>query len=162
LSIYRTLRILVAATLLLGAAPSGPRIVTLIPSLAEDAFAVGANVIAVSKFTDDMTQAKGLPIIADFQSVDSEAIIRLHPDVVVGIPSQARLVEPLRRARIRVELIPDDTFDDIFLDISKLGELSNHLAQERQACGETAVGVFRIRNGADLDRRLRLLHWDAR
>ena len=129
MSIYRTLRILVAASLLLGVAPSGPRIVTLVPSLAEDAFAIGANVIAVSKFTDDMPAAKGLPVVADFQSVDSEAIIRLHPDVVVGLPFESRLVEPLRRAGIRVELIADDTFDDIFLDITKVGELSNHRAQ---------------------------------
>ncbi len=97
--------------------------------MAEDAFAIDANVVAVSRFTDDMPQAATLPKVADFQSVDVEEIVRLHPDAVVGIPSQARLIAPLQRAGIRVVLIPDDTYDDIFRDLREIGAISQRSAQ---------------------------------
>jgi iron complex transport system substrate-binding protein len=107
------------------------RIVTLMPSLADDAVAIGAGreLIGVSRFTTDIPQARSLPVVADFQSVDVERIIELHPDVVVGIPAQARLVAPLQRAGIRVVLLDDDSYDDIFSDLRAMGALTGHVAQ---------------------------------
>lgn len=125
----RVLAVALAMLCCLGASPPSPRLVTLVPSLAEDAFAVGAHVVAVSKFTDDSPQARGLPVVADFQSVDVETILRLHPDVVVGIPAQARLTEPLRRAGVRVVLIPDDSYEDIFRDLRAVGQLADRRSQ---------------------------------
>jgi ABC-type Fe3+-hydroxamate transport system substrate-binding protein len=125
----RTIALLCLATLL--AATPAPRVVALAPSLTEDAFAVGANVVAVSKFTDNIPQAKGLPIVADFQSVDAEVIIRLHPDVVLGLPSQSRLVEPLRRAGIGVKLVADDSYNDIFSDLAAVGASAHRDAQAK-------------------------------
>ncbi len=121
-----------AIVVCLGAAPTQPRIVAIVPSLAEDAFALGAHVVAVSKFTGDSPQARGLPVVADFQSVDVETILRLHPDVVIGIPAQARLTEPLRRAGVRVVLVPDDTYDDIFRDLQIVGKLADRTPQATQ------------------------------
>ncbi len=126
---FRTVVAALAILCCFGAAPTQPRIVAIVPSLAEDAFAVGAHVVAVSKFTGDSPQARGLPVVADFQSVDVETILRLHPDAVIGIPSQARLTEPLRRAGVRVVLIPDDTYDDIFRDLQTVGKLADRTPQ---------------------------------
>jgi len=110
------------------AGPAAPRIVSLIPSLTEDLFALGAGpqVVAVSQFTDFPAAARSLPAVASFASVDAERIVRLHPDLVVGIPAQAALVADLKRVGLRVELLPDDTFDDIFADLARLGTLSGH------------------------------------
>jgi iron complex transport system substrate-binding protein len=114
------------------AAPAGnltaPRIVSLIPSLTEDLFALGAGpqVVAVSQFTDYPAAARALPAVASFASVDAERIVRLHPDLVVGIPAQAALVADLKRVGLRVELLPDDSFDDIFAGLARLGALSGH------------------------------------
>ena len=119
-------------------APSGEaakrRIVSLIPSLTEDLFAVGAGpqIVAVDKFSTDIKGAQKLPAVGDFSSVDTERIIALHPDVVVGIPAQGRLVEPLRRAGISVVLFRDDSFEDLFSDLDGLGVLSGHLEQARK------------------------------
>jgi len=114
-------------------APEKHRIVSLIPSLTDDLFAIGAGpqVVAVSAFTSDIPAARNLPRVADFMSVDVERIAALRPDLVVGIPPQARLVRPLRRLGIEVALMPDDTFGDLFNDITRLGELSGHVAQAR-------------------------------
>jgi iron complex transport system substrate-binding protein len=115
---------------------SAGRVVALVPSFADDLFAIGAGsqVVAVSAFTD-VPQAKALPRIADYSSVDVEAIVGLRPTVVIGIPAQARLVEPLRRAHIPVALLADDTYDQIFADLGQIGSLTG---REREAAATIA------------------------
>lgn len=102
-----------------------PRVVALIPSIAEDLYAVGAGsqLVAVSAFTD-LPQARGLPRVADVNSVDVEKIVELRPDLVIGIPSQGRQVEPLRRTGLRVVLLRDDTYEEIFENLRAIGELT--------------------------------------
>ena len=107
--------------------PSGGegRIVTLVPSFADDVYAIGAGsqLVGVSEYTD-APRAKKLPRVADAGSVDAEAILALHPSVVIGIPAQARLTEPLRRAGVRVVLLADNSYASIFDDIAAIGELT--------------------------------------
>jgi iron complex transport system substrate-binding protein len=108
------------------AAAAGPsRVVTLVPSFADDLYAIGAGsqLVGVSAFTD-APQAKSLPRVADASSVDAEAIVALRPSLVVGIPAQARLTEPLRRAHVHVVLLPDDSYQSIFDNINTLGTLT--------------------------------------
>ena len=106
--------------------PAGPRrIVSLIPSLTEDLFAIGAGarVVGVSQFADYPSAARRLPVVATFASIDTERIVRLHPDLVVGLPMQAALAAGVRRAGIRVELLADDTLDDVYRTLDRLGTL---------------------------------------
>ena len=105
-----------------------PRIVSLVPSFTEDLFAIGAGaqVVAVSQFTDFPAKAAKLPAVASFMSVDAERIVRLHPDFVVGIKAQGALVVDVRRAGVRVELLRDDSFEDLFATLERLGALSGH------------------------------------
>ncbi len=104
---------------------AGGGIVTLVPSFADDVYAVGAGrqLAAVSAFTDDR-RASALPRVADSSSVDAEAIVALRPSLVIGIPSQARLVEPLRRAHLQVVLLSDDGYDRIFTNLQTIGALA--------------------------------------
>jgi iron complex transport system substrate-binding protein len=110
------------------AAQPATRIVSLMPSLTEDLFAIGAGpqVVAVSQFTDYPAAARNLPAVASFSSLDAERVARMHPDLVVGIPAQASLVSDLRRLGIRVVLLRDDSYADIYRDLSELGRLSGH------------------------------------
>jgi iron complex transport system substrate-binding protein len=111
-------------------APQQRRIVTLMPSFAEDLIAIGAQrqLVGVSAFTD-MPEAKNLPKVADFVSVDAEKIVALHADLVVATPSQSRLVEPLRRAGVTVLTLTDDGYDDIFSVIRSLGDATGRRPQ---------------------------------
>jgi ABC-type Fe3+-hydroxamate transport system substrate-binding protein len=113
-----------AGALLFAAAT--PTVVSLMPSLTEDLFAIGAGaqVIASSQFTDYPPAATKLPQVASFASLDAERIVALHPGIVVGIPAQAALVSDLRRAGERVELLKGDSFDDLFATIRQLGALT--------------------------------------
>lgn len=105
----------------------------MIPSLTEDLFAIGAGsqVVAVDKFSTDIRGAGKLPAVADYSSIDTERIVQLHPDLIVAIPSQDRLLQPLRRAGIRIALLRDDSFNDLFADIEVLGLESGHVRQAR-------------------------------
>ena len=69
----------------------------------------------------------------------------LHPDLVVGIPAQAALVADLRRVGLRAELLPDDSFDDIFSDLARLGALSGHAREAARACRRVARAHGRAR-----------------
>lgn len=110
-----------------------PRIVSLIPSLTEDLFAIGAGaeVVGVSVYTDFPPQAMRVPAVSSATSLDLERVVTLHPSVVVGIPAQRAFARELRRSGIAVRLLPDDSFDDIFHDLGALGDLSGHVAQAR-------------------------------
>ena len=100
------------------------------PSLTEDLFAIGAGpqVVGVSQFTDYPPAASRLPAVGSFASIDAERVRALHPDVVVGIPAQAPRLVDVRRLGVRVVLLRDDGYDDIFSDIAALGRLSGHNA----------------------------------
>jgi iron complex transport system substrate-binding protein len=118
----------VACFILLGADLGGARrIVTLVPSFADDIYAIGAGsqLVGVSAYTD-APQAKALPRVADASSVDAEAILALRPSVVIGIPAQARLTEPLRRAGVHVVLLSDDSYASIFENLDAIGALTGH------------------------------------
>jgi len=111
--------------------PRLPRVVSLVPSLTEDLFAIGAGpqVVGTSQFTDYPEAATHVLQVSSASSLDAERIVALHPDVVVGILSQTGLVADLRRAGVHVVLMSDDSFDDIFADLKTLGKLSAHSAQ---------------------------------
>jgi iron complex transport system substrate-binding protein len=102
------------------------RIVSLMPSLTEDLFAIGAGpmVVGVSQYTDYPKAAASLPVVASYASADVERIVRLRPDVVVGIPSQSAPAAEVRKSGIRTVLLNDNSFDDIFGDIEALGLLT--------------------------------------
>ncbi len=134
-----SLRALAAAVALTFLALSTPtagraasqRIVALVPSLVEDLCAIGAarQLAGVSSATRDIPCANHAQIVGDFSSVDVEKIVAIHADLVIAIPAQAHLVEPLRRAGIRIALLDDDSFADIYADISALGRLSGRVSQ---------------------------------
>jgi iron complex transport system substrate-binding protein len=138
---------------------SSPRIVSLMPSLTEDLFALGAGpqVVAVSQFTDYPAAARRLPAVASFASLDAERIVSLHPDLVVGIPAQAALVADLRRVGLRVELLSDETYDDIFADLARLGALSGHSREAARLTAALRARTAALVRGVPHERRPRTL-----
>jgi iron complex transport system substrate-binding protein len=103
-----------------------------------EAIGAGAQLVAVSVFTD-APHAKALPRVADAGNVDVEAILALNPRVVLAIPAQARLTEPLRRSGVRVVILPDDSYRSIFENLRIIGGLTR---REREA-GKTIARLRR-------------------
>lgn len=132
-----------------------PRIVSLIPSLTEDLCAIGAakQLVGVSQFSSGIACAKGLPQVNDASSVDAEKVVALHPDIVVGIPSQARAVSALQRAGLKVSLLRDDSYADLFDDISRLGSLSGHAGEARALIARLQIQTKRLQASEHFMRR---------
>jgi iron complex transport system substrate-binding protein len=126
-------------------APTPQRIVSLVPSMTEDLFAVGAGdkVVGVSTFTDYPPQAKRLPVVASFASIATERVIELHADLALGITAQDRLAGDLRRAGIPVVLMRDDSYGDIFRNLTAIGAITG-----RQAEAAALVERLRARTAA--------------
>jgi iron complex transport system substrate-binding protein len=146
---------LVLAVALLGAAPCRDhpgvqRIVSLAPSLTEDAFALGAGseVVGVSDYSDWPPPARALPRIGSFAAIDAERIVALHPTLVVGIASQAPLVAPLRRAGLRVVLYDDDRFEDIAIALRALGAQLGRSCATRTLLAQLDAEAAHARGGA--------------
>ena len=137
--------------------PQASRIVSLIPSLTEDLFAIGAGpqVIGVDQIANYPPAVRRLPKVSSFSTIDTERIVRLHPDVVVGIPAQARLTTPLRSAGIRTVFLSDDSFDDIFRDLKELGKLSGHSKEARIVSNRLRARTAHLQATAHFSRAVR-------
>jgi iron complex transport system substrate-binding protein len=135
-------------------APPDPprRIVSLVPSMTEDLFAVGAGdrVVGVSSYTDYPPAAKRLPVVATFASIAAERIVALHADLAIGIDAQDRLAGDLRRANVRVLLLHDDRYEDIFNNLLTIGTTTG-----RRDAALALVNRLRARTNALVHARAR-------
>jgi iron complex transport system substrate-binding protein len=133
------LLLLVLAASPLSAAPPR-RVVSLAPSLTEMVFALGAGdrLVGVTTYCNYPAAAKRVQKVGGIVdgSLDFEHVLGLKPDLVVAIgEGQERSVDSLRRLGLRVEIVPSQTFDDVFSALTRLGVL---LGREEAAKGLTA------------------------
>jgi iron complex transport system substrate-binding protein len=108
------------------------RIVTLAPHLAELVFAVGAGdmLVGVSSFTDYPEAAQRLPVVSDAFVTDRELLVLLHPDLLLAWESgtPAHVIDELRAAGFRMEVIRTRSLDDVASALLRIGELTDHMA----------------------------------
>lgn len=132
--------------------PSEPqKIVSLTPAVTETLFAVGAGdrVVAADDASDYPPEAKDLPDVVIFGTVDVEKIVSLAPDLVfaggAGFTS-ADAITQLRAVKIPVLVVSSATLDQIGKDILLVGtavgatEPATALVEAMQA-DMTAVGT---------------------
>jgi iron complex transport system substrate-binding protein len=136
LPVQRALALFLAAAFALTPTPSrsqpvAHRVVSLIPSLTEDLFALGAgaDVVGVSEYSDYPAAAKKLPHVASYTSVDAERIVAMHPDLIVGDYSQESTIQPLLRAKLHVELFHEDSVTEVYAVVQRLGVFLGREAQ---------------------------------
>ncbi|MDQ2662605.1 MAG: helical backbone metal receptor [Candidatus Eremiobacteraeota bacterium] len=134
------------------------RIVSLIPSLTEDLCSVGAarSLVGVDRFSRDLPCARSVPAIADFATLDLERIVALHPGVVVGLPSQRRLTEGLRRAGVATTFYRDDTYEDIFTNVRAMGALTGNARRANALIRILRRETARLRSGEHFRRTPRI------
>ena len=102
------------------------KIVSLTPAVTETLFAVGAGsrVVATDDASDYPAEAKPLPDVVTFGTVDVEKILVLEPDLVIaggaGFTS-ADSIAKLRSLKIPVLVVSSNTLDVIYKDIELVG-----------------------------------------
>jgi iron complex transport system substrate-binding protein len=111
-------------TVTLAAEPT--KIVSLTPAVTETLFAVGAGdrVVATDDSSDYPAEAKALPDVVTFGTVDVEKIVGLSPDLVIaggaGFTS-ADAIAKLRDVKIPVLVVSTPSIDGIYQDIELVG-----------------------------------------
>ena len=133
------------------------RIVSLVPSVTETLFAIGAGpqVVAVSSFDREPPEVERLPRVGALLDPDVERIISLEPDLVIVYGSQADLRAQLERARIATWPFTHAGLADVLRTIEALGRTTGHVTEaarvtagiERQLAGVRARAAGRARPG---------------
>lgn len=100
------------------------RVVTLAPSLTETVLALGAGerLVGVSRF-DELPQVAALPRVGGFVDPSVEAVLALHPDLVLVQPSPGNRqpVEKLAQLGVSVLSLPLQTVADTLAALREVG-----------------------------------------
>lgn len=121
------------------------RILCLVPSITDAVYAIGAgsDVAGISDYVQFPAEARSKPSVGSISNPSMEAILALHPDLVLGMPyaNGAAVLEQLQRLKIPVYLVDPHGVPGILHSIHSLGQASDH---EAQADAEVARLTQRI------------------
>lgn len=118
------------------------RIIALAPSTVEIIAALGETrrLVAVGDFCAWPPESVALPRVGGLFDPDLEAIVRLHPDLLVLRGRNDDLERLCRDRGIRIYQDPTERFDDIYRTLHELGDLL-----DRRAAADTAERDLRRR-----------------
>ncbi len=120
------------------------RIVSLAPHLTELLFAIGAGdrIIATVSHSDYPTAANDIPRIGNYTRFDSERLVALQPDLVLGWQSgnPTAHLRRLRELGLTVHVSEPRQLTDIARLLETLGELTGH-----QEAATSAADNYRSR-----------------
>jgi ABC-type Fe3+-hydroxamate transport system, periplasmic component len=137
------------------------RIVTLTPHITELVYAIGAGdkIIATDDASDWPEAVKTLPRVANYQSVNTEALLALKPDLVIvwGF-SQKRLLTALERFRIPVLVLESIHLADLPKELRLLGQKTGHIADSEVIASKTERELLELQNKYSTKSRVRLFY----
>lgn len=140
-----------------GGAPQ--RIVSLTPALTEILFAVGAGdrVVGVTQYCDFPPEAKAKPKVGGYVNPSVEAVLALEPDLVLVSPGPGNRDSALalRRAGLRLEIVPAETLEESLAAIERVArvvgvdamghELAAAVRARLDAVAKRVLGAPRVR-----------------
>ena len=144
--------IVVLVVLLSGASlhaqPRPARIISLVPSLTEMLFAIGAGpqVVAVSSYDEFPPEVKKLPRVGALLDPDVERILSLRPDLVLTYGSQTTLEAQLARAGIKVFSYRHAGLAGILQGLRDLGAATGHTAEGDRKAREVQAQLDAVRS----------------
>jgi len=117
------------------------RIVSLTPHITEMLFAIGAGdqVVATDQASDYPTEVKKLPKVANYQSLNSESLLAVKPDLVIAWGStQALMQQQVQALGIPMILLKSQHLDDLPVELRLLGDKTGHHQQADQLATQIA------------------------
>jgi iron complex transport system substrate-binding protein len=131
------------------AKPATPpqRIISLVPALTEDLFAIGAGpqVVAVSNFDTFPEDVKKLPKVGALLDPDTERILSLRPDLVIVYGSQTDLEAQLARASIRTFSYRHGGISAVLDTIRQLAQTTGHPQQGERVVRDIEARLDAVR-----------------
>lgn len=150
--------LLLLLSLPLPAAPQ--RIISLTPHLTEQLFAIGAGaqVVAVDDASDWPAEARRLPKVANFQSINLERLLALKPDLVVlwASGSEHRLAQ-LQALQIPTLIVRSAHLTDLPANLRQLGQASGHADSAAALAKQLEQQLLALHQQYQQQRPLRLL-----
>lgn len=127
----RLLLSLIFAALLLPATAMAQRILALTPHACEMIYAIGAQaqLVGAVSYCDYPAEARQLPRIGSYERINVEAALRLKPDLAIVMSRNVAGVEMLEKMGITLLISNPDSFEGMFDDMLKLGEITGHTAE---------------------------------
>ena len=126
------------------------RIVTLSPHATELLFAAGAGarVIASVDFSDYPPEAKRLPRVGGYETLDVERIVALKPDLVVtwGSGNPPAVVDQLRGLGLPLFVSEPRSLDDVATSLQALGKLAGAESSANRAAANFRQRAAEIRS----------------
>jgi iron complex transport system substrate-binding protein len=137
-------------TVVAAAAPVPARIISLVPSVTETLFAIGAGpqVIAVSSFDHHPPEVERLPRVGALVDPDVERILALRPDLVFTYHSQEDLGRQLARAGIATYPFVHGGLEASLASIVDVGRRVGHAAEAEALVQRISARLDRVRTGA--------------
>jgi iron complex transport system substrate-binding protein len=135
------------------------RIVSLVPSLTEELFAIGAGpqVIAVSNFDSYPEAATRLPRVGGLLDPDMERILAMRPDLVVLYGSQVDAEAQLKRSGIRTFSYRHGGIPAVFASTRALAAVTGHAPEGERVVRDLQTRLDAIRSKVKGLRRPRTL-----
>lgn len=125
------------------------RIICLVPSITDSVFALGAgnDVVGISDFVEYPAEALKKPSVGTISDPSLEAIIALHPDLVLGIPlnTQQSILDKLTHLGIAVYLVDPHGLSGIFHSLLSLGTALNRDRQAHTLVADLQARVANVR-----------------
>lgn len=144
----------------LGALPR--RIVSLVPSVTELLFALGAEdrLIGVTDYCDFPPAARRKPSVGGMMAPSLETIVALRPDLVVATDAGTRreTFEQLSRLNLPVYLVHADRIAHVMDVITRLGEITEHQADAGALKARLTERIEAVVKAVDARRRPRVLY----
>jgi iron complex transport system substrate-binding protein len=122
---------------------TGLRVVSLVPSVTEIVYAVGAGKTLVGNTNqcDFPEAAESVYKVGDFMSPDIERIVALRPGLVfLTLPMHGQLLEKLKEMKVPVYVSRPADIQAVFKEIDTVAQLLG-----RKASGESLVATMRRR-----------------
>lgn len=128
-----------------GGAPK--RVISLSPGLTEALFAVGAGdrVVGVTRYCEWPPEARALPKVGALLDPNYEAMVGLHPDLVVLMPSHREHRAELERLGLPYLEVDQTSLEDIYASLETLGRLCGRAAEGRAAAEGLRARVERLK-----------------
>lgn len=108
------------------------RIISMTPHITELLFAIGAGpqVIGIDDASDWPADVNHLPRVAHYQSINTERLLALRPDLVVLWDGSQRLLQTqLQQLGVSVVMLHSQHLTDLAPNLRQLGTLTGHPAQ---------------------------------
>jgi iron complex transport system substrate-binding protein len=142
--------------------PAPQRIVSLVPSVTEILFAIGAGrqIVGIGSFDtipDEFQDSHGISRVGGLLDPDMERIFTLRPDLVILYESQTDPQEQLRRAGIPVLPYQHGSLAEISETIRDLGQRMEHPVEANAVATKLEARLAEIRDRVAGRRRPRTL-----